>query len=99
MDAVMAKEEKDLKSNLATDFNKKWGAVSKKHFYDTQDAIKNGEDISLLSSHKASQKEKETDIIRGAEIKEWGLDLDSLLVTEVSSGPEHDVDYYARNIL
>lgn len=96
---VMAKEEKGSKNNLATDFNKKWGTVSKKHYYDTQEAIRNGEDISLLSNRKASQKEKQTDIIKGAEIKEWGLDINSLLVTEAPYDQEHDVDFYARNIL
>ena len=96
---VMAKEVKGSKNNLATDFNKKWGTVSKKHYYDTQEAIKNGEDVSLLSNRKASQKEKQTDIIKGAEIKEWGLDINSLLVIKSSFNQEHDVDFYARNIL
>lgn len=95
----MLKNKNCSKGKLETDFNKKWGTVSKKHYYDTQEAIRNGEDISLLSNHKASQKEKQTDIIKGAEIKEWGLDIDSLLVIESSFNQEHDVDFYARNIL
>lgn len=95
----MVKEAKGSKNNLATDFNKKWGTVSKKQFYKAQEAIKNGDDICLLSEHKASQKAKGTDVIRSSEIKEWGLDLDSLLVTEEPYNREHSVEYYARQIL
>ena len=95
----MLKNKDYSKGKLETDFNKEWGTVSKKHYYDTQEAIKNGEDISLLSNRKASQKDKQTDIIKGAEIKEWGLDINSLLVIESSFNQEHDVDFYARNIL
>ena len=96
----MIRQSKDYsKGKLETDFNKEWGTVSKKHYYDTQEAIKNGEDVSLLSNRKASQKDKQTDIIKGAEIKEWGLDINSLLVTEATFNQEHDVDFYARNIL
>lgn len=96
---IKNKDKDYSKGKLETDFNKEFGTISVKQVFNARKAIREGGDVHLLSENMASQKTKGTDVIRGSEIKEWGLDLDSLLVTSMDSDPEHDVDYYARNIL
>lgn len=85
----MAKEEQDSKrKNLSTDFNKKFGTINATHFYRAQEAIRNGGDVSITSDRMTS----ENTVIHGLEIKEWGLDVDSLLVS-------NEVEPYEREIL
>ena len=72
-----------------TDFNKEWGTLNRKYFYKAQEAILNGKDVSLVSEGIASQHTT----ILGDEIKEWGLDINTLLVNNT------EVDLYAREIL
>lgn len=93
-------KDKDYsESKIETDFAKVWGRTSSKQVFEVQKAIRKGEDVRLLSEYKASQKDEGKDVIRGSEIKEWGLDLDSLLVTEAPYDEKHSVEFYARNIL
>lgn len=83
----MENEAKASKSN-GTDFNTNWGTIKAKHFYKAQEAISKGEDVSLVSEHRASKQTT----IRGDEIKDWGLDINSLLV-------KNEVELYEREIL
>lgn len=96
---IKNKDKDYSKGKLETDFNKEFGTISVKQVFNARKAIREGGDVHLLSENMASQKDKGTDVIRGSEIKEWGLDLDSLLVTEAPYDEKHSVEFYARNIL
>ena len=79
--------EKASKNN-SPDFGKKFGTLNRHHFYKTQEAIRNGDNISIVSPGIAFSGT----IIRGDEIKAWGLDINSLLVN-------NEMEAYEREIL
>lgn len=70
------------------EFHREFGTIKATHYYKAQEAIRKGEDVLLVSERRAS----EHNTVRGSEIKEWGLDLDTLLV-------DSEVNQYAREIL
>lgn len=77
---VMANVEKDIKNNPfvveGPGLSKKWGTVSTKLCSIARKAIKEGTDFYIATEHFANESTR----INGNEIKEWGLDLDTLLI-------------------
>lgn len=98
--AVMAIRRKTERGRERAKFYEDYGRLTSDMPIEALRAIKNGTNFHL-SSKKFREKFPNSPgaldaAISGKELKEWGLDLDTLLCPEPKKGT---VEYYARRIL
>lgn len=95
---VMENAETDIKRNKELmEFYKEYGTLNSEMCLTALKAIETGANFHLTSEwFRKKYPEAKEAILSGKELKDWGLDLDTLLVPEPKKGT---VDYYARKIL
>lgn len=89
--------EQDSKRNNPK-MNEVLGGLSFDMLTEARNAIKNGGDFSIMSPYfrKKNGIPDDVGILRGKEIRDWGLDLDTLLAPEPEKGT---VEYQRKRII